>query len=278
MKLFYIIIFLELIFVNGQTINNSSNFSMKSDPYVAKVFDKSKQNIYYKFKFVGNSKMPQNLKETICLLQIGNQFSKFSDLKSIQKDSLQNILSQKGDLNTDDINKLLKAREVWSTIVLKDFNVKVITVQDKAKARYQYEINFPEFKWALQDGIKTILGYKCYKASVVYSGRQYVAWYTSDIPIDNGPYVFNGLPGLILELEDVNKQFQFTAVALDKVERNILLRNEESIFKVSKEQFQKVQKSYHDNPGFFHGQAYNSDGSRMDIKSKPIPYNPIELE
>jgi hypothetical protein len=37
-----------------------------------------------------------------------------------------------------------------------------------------------------------------------------------EIPINNGPYIFQNLPGLILELEDSDNNFHFTAIAMDK--------------------------------------------------------------
>ena len=55
--------------------------------------------------------------------------------------------------------------------------------------------------WELLDGRKTILGYKCSLAKGVHRGKRYNAWYASDIPYSDGPWKFNGLPGLILEIE-----------------------------------------------------------------------------
>ncbi|MCL1668051.1 GLPGLI family protein, partial [Elizabethkingia ursingii] len=63
---------------------------------------------------------------------------------------------------------------------------------------------------------------------------------------------------------------------MDKKDGDIYVRNEKEIFRVNRKQFRKLQKSYHDNPGFFHNGAYEEDGSSIKLKSKP--YNPIELE
>ncbi|WP_304038501.1 GLPGLI family protein [Mesonia mobilis] len=72
------------------------------------------------------------------------------------------------------------------------------------------------FKWKLIDDCKTILGYECFKAETPFRGRVYEVWYTPEIPIQNGPYKFHGLPGLILEVKrrDVDKySFKFHCIA-----------------------------------------------------------------
>jgi GLPGLI family protein len=53
------------------------------------------------------------------------------------------------------------------------------------------------FKWSIQKEEKIIAGYKCIQATL----GNIVAWYCPDIPINDGPQYFYGLPGLILEIE-----------------------------------------------------------------------------
>jgi len=58
--------------------------------------------------------------------------------------------------------------------------------------------------------MKKISDYTCFKATTNFRGRDYVAYYTEDIPLPFGPFKFKGLPGLILEiqnLEDDNKHY-----------------------------------------------------------------------
>lgn len=48
----------------------------------------------------------------------------------------------------------------------------------------------------------SILDYKCIKATTRFRGRDYTAWVTKELPINDGPWKFYGLPGLILQIED----------------------------------------------------------------------------
>ena len=40
-------------------------------------------------------------------------------------------------------------------------------------------------------------------------GRKWTAWFTTEIPIQDGPYKFRGLPGLIVKIEDETKSHCF---------------------------------------------------------------------
>jgi len=48
------------------------------------------------------------------------------------------------------------------------------------------------------DDTLTVAGYVCQKATCLFRGRDYTAWFSNDIPISNGPWKFGGFP---LELE-----------------------------------------------------------------------------
>lgn len=40
-------------------------------------------------------------------------------------------------------------------------------------------------------------------------GRQWIAWFTNEIPFQDGPFKFYGLPGLIVKLEDSEDYHKF---------------------------------------------------------------------
>ena len=79
----------------------------------------------------------------------------------------------------------------------------------------QYTEPLPDFKWQIQPETKKILGYTCQKALGEFRGRKYIAWFTSDIPLSDGPWKFCGLPGLILAVQDTEAYFVFTCIGVD---------------------------------------------------------------
>ena len=56
---------------------------------------------------------------------------------------------------------------------------------------------------------KEIGDFKCFKASCNFRGRDYTAWFTLEIPLPYGPWKLQGLPGLILEAYDTDKEIYF---------------------------------------------------------------------
>lgn len=66
--------------------------------------------------------------------------------------------------------------------------------------------------WKLVDESKTIQSFNCRKAEVNYNGRNWTAWYTTDIPLAYGPYKFTGLPGLIIKISDQSGDYDFELV------------------------------------------------------------------
>ncbi len=81
---------------------------------------------------------------------------------------------------------------------------------------YIYEDSTAQFKWTLLADTATVCGYPCRKAKAWFRGRQWEVWYTEEVPVDAGPWKFNGLPGLILRARTTDDMLMFDAVALRK--------------------------------------------------------------
>lgn len=77
---------------------------------------------------------------------------------------------------------------------------------------YIIEEEIPAIEWVQVPEYKTIDGYECAKATCHFRGRDYVAWYSPEIPIRFGPYKFHGLPGLIFELSDSTEEVSFRLI------------------------------------------------------------------
>ncbi len=274
MKNIILILFLIAAQLSGQ-IKFGSNLKIRHQPFSSDELGTSTHNFVYKVTFSANKDSSQK-RETVCVLQVGENVSKFFDLNQLKQDSVLRKYGHKDFLDAADVTEVLKHRVLWKNVVIKNNNI--LTVQDQFRNLYQYEEPKPVFKWKLEDGEKKILGFLANKATVNYAGRKYTAWYTKDIPINNGPFKFEGLPGLILEMHDSKNDFNFEIIGINATPHPIYLRRDKTMFLVSKEKFRTVQLSYYENPGFFHGTAYSADGKELNKSSDKLPYNLIELE
>lgn len=76
----------------------------------------------------------------------------------------------------------------------------------------------PDFNWKITEKQKKIGEYTAHLATMTYYGRDFEAWFSYEVPIFTGPYIFGGLPGLILEFEDTQKHFQLRLKSIEKVD------------------------------------------------------------
>lgn len=65
---------------------------------------------------------------------------------------------------------------------------------------FVYRFKRAALDWQITDETKKIEKYHCQKATVALHGRHYEAWFTTEVPINFGPFHLNGLPGLIVQV------------------------------------------------------------------------------
>lgn len=109
----------------------------------------------------------------------------------------------------------------------------------------KYKFKEPDaLDWQVMDSTKTVKGYTAKKATTHFAGRDYIAWFTLEIPIHDGPYVFSGLPGLIVELYDRKDDYHFLLRSIQKLktEKVFEIPKRDSI---SKNEFAKLYKIAH---------------------------------
>lgn len=82
-----------------------------------------------------------------------------------------------------------------------------------------------------------------------FKGRTWIAWYTEDIPIDNGPWKLSGLPGLILKAHDSENDYGFTAVGLttDKGSTPIYYKGK-TFEPIDRKSLTSIYKKYYADP------------------------------
>ena len=206
-------------------------------------------------------------------LKIGNQWSVYRDWKQDLKDSL--LIATKMDIDTrrklviryatrdefisnssQDIGLMSKS---WDTSSLyKDRgNNKIIIIDDIKGVGPIRSKDLALQTWDITTDTTSIKGYLCNKATTSFRGREYTAWFTLDIPINDGPWKFHGLPGLILKVEDQEQIFQFNLVGLEKVDSYsyIFIDEEPKYTECTLEQYNKLKKNSLKETDYFNFQG-----------------------
>lgn len=119
----------------------------------------------------------------------------------------------------------------------------------------------PNYEWELSSETKNIGKYTCYKAtfsteeenttmSMINGESKEVtkketitttAWYTTQVPVSNGPDDYQGLPGLILEINDGKKMIVCTEIVLNLSEK-ISIQEPTKGKVVNQEKYDEIQK------------------------------------
>ncbi len=140
---------------------------------------------------------------------------------------------------------------------------------------YIYSEPIEPFHWEMSQDTLTILGHLCSKAQTSFRGREWTVWYAQDIPLSDGPWKFEGLPGLILKADSDDGEIRFIGqwVANRKID---ILRNitDKSDFKTTRQKYLKFQNQYRKNPANVMAGVVDVQGGLQNTHS--LPYNPIE--
>jgi len=77
--------------------------------------------------------------------------------------------------------------------------------------------SLPSMKWTILNQFTTIKNNYCQKAVTTFRGRDYTVFFALNIPIQDGPWKFCGLPGLIVMGSDSKGIFKFEMTNFEKV-------------------------------------------------------------
>lgn len=134
------------------------------------------------------------------------------DLSSRKRLKEPTILPENESIKTIVIPPLVSENEIYNidfeSNIVKTFGW--IIADNKSKITDKVVIN-----WELINEKKLIDGIECYKATAYFRGRNWEAWYAPSIPYSAGPMKFHGLPGLIIEISDETKRYNFAATKIE---------------------------------------------------------------
>lgn len=148
--------------------------------------------------------------ERMMVLRIGKKASTFFSKRNSYLDSLA-IYNRVvyGSLSVEERNtKASKEREQ----IFKNWPEGKVSVYNSfGLSHHTYTEDWEKPLWQLCDSTLTILGYECSSATCFFRGRQWFAFFTPEIPMNDGPWKLCGLPGLILKAFDMKGDYCFTA-------------------------------------------------------------------
>ncbi|AVR45971.1 GLPGLI family protein [Christiangramia fulva] len=205
----------------------------------------------YRLEFQKDSTNENSIKSEIGVLYLGKGYSRYSSLGKAVKDSLVATL--------DPSNKsMAEFYRIRSLTPETDFNYKIfknylenelILVEKVFKDKLKYKQALKVVDWDIQPETKEILGYKVQKATGAFAGRNYIVWFAPELPFPDGPYKFNGLPGLILEISDLKDDYHFRLTAFQELAYSVdKLLSLDKYKAVSQQELDQVRKDYNRDP------------------------------
>lgn len=214
-------------------------------------------------------------------LSVGEKVRHYGGHGNYQVDSLCRAEPERmNKMSSEEYIALLKQSETIPENLLFNTQDSIVTYHGKIFINhYRYFEPVPKFEWKLEDETMTVLGYECHKATTRWRGRDWIAWY-ADIPLSAGPWKFHGLPGLILQLEDSNKEHYFEAI--DFVEETFPVGYRKKLYcKTTREKFNSELDEFMNNAGdvmLSSGMMKVIDGDEKRMRKVRLFFNPIELE
>ncbi|MDR6157170.1 GLPGLI family protein [Chryseobacterium sp. SLBN-27] len=230
---------------------------------------------FYDYKYIPNTNDKTKSENKLMVLDIDKQKGsnyytdkshKLSDSLSKTNEEDPELKKLKSEVAGSDFKKIT---EVKSSITIgDDYDYRVIKQYPDYKTYLVKNISFDTYKiiedqkivWKIFPDKQKIGEFNAQKATTSFGGRQWTAWFTVDIPFQDGPYKFCGLPGLIVKIEDDTASHIMTLVGNKIVEENNEIKADENLPKnlasivkgneieVTKEKFHKIEQDYKKDP------------------------------
>ena len=267
-----------------------------------KVIDQSRFIVTYEAMMTEDSLKPAKQKFDHLVLMVGDSISMCYSNTMHRFDSAFTVSERKGQDSYKNMSHFVGENGgVWVPDVYKYYGRKRMTIMHRIMEGrvpiYLYDEPLDLMDWQMSFETKEILGYQCFKAECDFRGRHWTAWCTMQIPVQDGPWKFCGLPGLILEAEESRGHYAFYCIGIKSQQKPIVWYDGprfEDYQRCTRADVMKQEEDYHADlfgyirmvhPGItIHiaktdasGKYAGSEEAPIDYK-KELPYNPVELE
>lgn len=208
------------------------------------------------------------------------EFTVFLGSEIIQSQS-SNFLSRLSYIKDDDLAGLLSAMATgnipsthFTSVHYINYPAGKITALDNIGIEeYKYTMPMKNVDWIILPESKKIGHFSAHKALTLFGGREWVAWFTTEIPYNAGPYLFHGLPGLILKISDTQSHYTFelSRVSIPENFKYIEIKDKPRT-NISKKDFFRLCERFDQNPIGEMKQSFESTGATI------VFHNPADAE
>jgi GLPGLI family protein len=195
------------------------------------------------------------------ILDVSPKDVKFYGNDLLISDSINKKMGNTDNKNIDMTGQIVK-RNVNSSENENFINIKF--------GYYSFKTN-DKIDWKISSETKKSENYTLQKATAEFGGRNWTAWFNKEIPINEGPFKFRDLPGLVFEIQDDKKDFIYQLVKSQKI-NGIPVTSDflESNFgtkaiPVSEKQVQKLMLEFYNDPFSFERTNFNKNNSDLHI-------------
>ena len=200
----YITLVTLIIFVSFVCYSQSSSVTI--------VLDTALVNVGYDRFIVLDTLNPQNVKKDYLTLQSGRNASVFY---SEQRRLEDNLMAKNPDYTLEifkNNSMLEKVSKLEKEVIIRRYDI------DQIWSHLRFDLtnwilyeSLEKPNWIITDETDIILGFPCIKATTNFRGREWIAFFTPDIPVQEGPWKLYGLPGLILKAYDSKRHYFYEA-------------------------------------------------------------------
>ena len=200
------------------------------------------------------------IEKVMTTLDITKDKSLYRDFTLVAQDSILKVeveAMQKAGVFKD-ISKSFKTPKFFEKIYKFYPEMKIQYMEKIANGFTPQNIAYNEdvkFNWSILSDKVKIGTYTTQKATTEFGGRKWTAWFSTDIPFQDGPYKFYGLPGLIVKIEDDGGNYSWELKGNKKIENFSDITYAETIsgsggktLEMPREKFEKTFNEFKKDP------------------------------
>lgn len=232
--------------------------------FVQNVFAQANRFVY-QVTMKSDAANKNDIKTENAYLDISQEKSLFYSENRVKRDSLMQKTFQSGGAISFNRDQMEGLRTNINYSVEKDKKDQKTYFKDRlGRDMYSYEEDRP-LNWKILQETTKIGEYKVQKAETDFAGRKWTAWFTTDLPYQDGPYKFSGLPGLIVKVEDSQGDYSFDLMKNYKIAELANLSTRGNIIKVKRKDYLKQQEKYRTDPMSFMTQGGGGGGFSQTV-------------